>query len=242
VVGVQQEAIASREYTSALFGGRKQFVPAELERTEFANLARRISFPAKSTVFAESEPSTAIYILRSGTAALYKMLPDGRRQILGFALPGDFLGSPFSDRYTCSVDAITEVTARQFLREGFLTFLQAKPKSLYLMLEATLQETNAARDHMLLLGCRSAEEKLAGFILDWRARVGRRGALANLVPLPMCRRDVADYVGLTIETISRVLKKLEQEHVIRVLPKALQLMGPTERPLLFDRAHKVAYD
>jgi CRP/FNR family transcriptional regulator, anaerobic regulatory protein len=91
-----------------------------------------------------------------------------------------------------------------------------------------------------LLGCCSAEEKLAGFILDWRARVGRRGALANLVPLPMCRKDVADYVGLTIETISRVLKKLEREHVIRVLPKALQLMGPAERPLLFDRGLKAA--
>jgi CRP/FNR family transcriptional regulator len=97
----------------------------------------------------------------------------------------------------------------------------------------------ASRDHMPLLGRGTAEEKFTEFIISWRARVGRKGALANLVPLPMCRRDVADYLGLTIETISRVLKKLEREHVIRVLPKALQLMGPTERPLLFDRGHKV---
>jgi CRP-like cAMP-binding protein len=75
----------------ALFGGRKQFVPDELERIEFANLVRRIILPAKSTIFAEGQSSTAIYMLRSGTAALYKMLPDERRQILGFALPGDFL-------------------------------------------------------------------------------------------------------------------------------------------------------
>lgn len=240
VLGVQKEAVASREYASALFGGRKQFAPTEVELSEFANLAHRINFPAKSTIFAESEPCTAIYILRSGTAAPYKMLPDGRRQIVGFALPGDFLGSPFSDRYTCSVDAISEVTARQFLREGFLTFLQANPNSLHVMLEAALQETNAARDQMLLLGCRSAEEKFAGFIIDWRAKVGRGGALSNLVPLPMSRKDVADFLGLTIETVSRVLTRLEREKVVRVLPKALLLMGSAERPLLFDRSYKIA--
>jgi CRP/FNR family transcriptional regulator len=230
------EAIPSREFASALIGGGKRLVPTEVELSEFANLAHRISFPAKSTIFAESEPSVAIYRLSRGTAALYKMLPDGRRQIVGFALPGDFLGSPFSDRYTCSADAISEVTARQFLREGFLTFLQANPKSLYLMLEAALQETNAARDQMLLLGCRSAEEKFAGFIFDWRAKVGRGGALSNLVPLPMSRKDVADFLGLTIETVSRVLTRLEREKVVRVLPKALLLMGSAERPLLFERS------
>jgi CRP/FNR family transcriptional regulator len=230
------EVIPSREFASALIAGGKRLVPTEVELSEFANLAHRISFPAKSTIFAESEPSVAIYRLSRGMAALYKMLPDGRRQIVGFALPGDFLGSPFSDRYTCSVDAISEVTARQFLREGFLTFLQANPKSLYMMLEVTLQETNAARDHTLLLGCRSAEEKLAGFIMDWRARVGRRGALTNLVPLPMSRKDVADFLGLTIETVSRVLTRLEREKVVCVLPKALLLMGSAERPLLFERS------
>ena len=157
-----------------MFGGGKRFASAEAEG-EFGNLVARISFPAKSTIFAESEPSIAIYMLTRGTAGLYKMLADGRRQIVGFALPGDFLGSPFSDRYTCSVDAISEVAARQFPREPFLAFLRANPKSLYLMLEAALQETNAARDHMLLLGRGTAEEKFAEFIISWRARVGHGG-------------------------------------------------------------------
>ena len=66
------------------------------------------------------------------------------------------------------------------------------------------------------------------------------GALANLVPLPMSRRDIADFLGLTIETISRVLAKLERENVIRVIPDGLQLMGSMERPLLFERSHKAA--
>ena len=238
MVGVRLEPIPSRESGSALFGGR-QFVPTEVE-SEFGNLARRISFPAKATLFAESEPSIAIYTLTRGTAGLYRTLADGRRQIVGFALPGDFLGSPFSDRYACSVDAISVVAACQFSTGPFLKFLRANPKSLCLMLEAALQEINAARDHMLLLGCGTAEEKFAEFIISWRARIGHGSALSNLVPLPMSRRDVADYLGLTIETVSRVLAKLEREHVIHVVPNAVQLIGAAERPLLFERSYKAA--
>jgi len=239
MASVQHEAVSSRESGSALPEGSKPLVLTE-DESEFENLARRISFPTKATICAESTPSVAIYRLTRGTAALYKMLADGRRQIVGFALPGDFLGSPLSERYTCSGDAISEVAADQFSRGPFLKLLRASPRSLYLMLEAALKETNAARDHMLLLGCGTAEEKFSEFIIGWRARIGHGSALSNLVPLPMSRRDVADHLGLTIETISRLLAKLEREGVVRVLPKALQLMGSTERPILFERSYKAA--
>ena len=233
------EPIPFRESVSALFGSAKPFVAAELELSEIGPFACRVSFAPKATIFTESEPAIAIYVLTRGTACLYKMLGDGRKQIVGFALPGDFLGSPFSDRYPCSVDAISEVVARQFLREPFLTFLRACPITLCRMLETSLQETNAARDHMLLLGRCTAEEKFAEFIVSWRARVGRRGALSNLVPLPMLRRDIADFLGLTIETVSRVITKLEQENLVRVIPEGLQLMGSTERPFVFERSYKM---
>ena len=166
-VDVQQDAISSISMI-AVFGGGKRLVPTEVD--EF-NSARRINFPARSTIFTESEPATAIYMLTRGYAGLYKMLADGRRQIVGFALPGDFLGSPFVERYSCSVDAISEVTARQFSREPFLTFLGLHPKHLSLMLEAALQEINSAHDHMLLLGRGTAEEKLVEFIVRWRAPI-----------------------------------------------------------------------
>ncbi len=179
-VGVQQEIIPFRKPLTALFGSMKEFVSTEAEG-ESGDLARPISFPAKSTIFAESEPSIAIYTLTRGTASLCKTLADGRRQIVGFALPGDLLGSPFSDQYTCSVDTISEVATRQFLRGPFLSYLRANPERLYLMLEAALQETNVARDHVLLLGRGTAEEKFAEFIISWRARIERVGALENLV-------------------------------------------------------------
>ena len=225
-MGVQRVGIPSLKSATALFGGGKWF--AEAEPGEIGSLSRRISFAARSRILTESEPSTAVCMLTHGTAGLYKMLADGRRQIVAFALPGDFLGPLFSDRHTCSVDAISEVTARQFRRGLLLTALQAHPKSLYLMLEAASRETDAARDHMLLLGRGTAEEKFAEFIISWRARAGRRGVLSNLVPLPMSRRDLADYLGLTIETVSRMITRLERENVIRVISEGLQLMGSTD--------------
>ena len=237
-MGVQQVGIPSLRSATALFGGGKWF--AEAQFGEIGNLSRRISFAAHSRIFTESEPSTTVCMLTHGTAGLYKMLADGRRQIVGFALPGDFLGSLFSDRHTCSVDAISEVAARQFRRGPFLAFLRAHPKSPYLMLEAALQQNNAAHDHMLLLGCGTAEEKFADFIINWRARAGRRGALSNLVLLPMSRRDIADYLGLRIETVSRVIARLERENVVRVISEGLQLMGSTERPLLIERCFRIA--
>jgi CRP/FNR family transcriptional regulator, anaerobic regulatory protein len=231
-VGVR-EAFPFRESASAPSDGGSPHVYTEDD--EFGYSAGPISFPAHSMISIEGEPSTMVYMVAHGTACLYKMLTDGRRQVVGFALPGDFLGSPFSDRYLCSVDAINEVTVRQLLRVPFLTFLRSHPENLCLMLEAALQETNAAQDHMLLLGRGTAEEKFAEFIIRWRARAVQRGALANLVPLPMTRRDIADFLGLTIETVSRVITKLERENVVRVTREGLLLMGSTERPLLFER-------
>jgi CRP/FNR family transcriptional regulator len=232
--------IPSRESASALLFGKEQFVPNGVELSELEKLAHRSSFRAKEPVFAENEPSISVYMLTHGTARLYRMLEDGRRQIVGFALPGDFLGLSVCDRYTYSVDAISQVAVCQFLRAPFLRFLQANPQSLYWMFEAALREINAARDHMLLLGRGSAEQRLAEFIISWRARIGRAGTLSNLVPLPMTRNDVADFLGLTNETVSRVFAKLEREGVVRLVPKGLKLMGSKERPRLIERSYNVS--
>jgi len=228
--------LRSREAASAFLGRREQFVPNGIELSELVKLGRQSSFCARATLFAENDPSVTVYMLTHGTARLYKMLHDGRRQIVDFALPGDFLGLPVSDRYRYSVDAVSQVSASLFLRVPFLGFLQANPVFVYWMFEASLRETSAARDHMLLLGRGSAEQRLAEFIISWRARTGRAGVLSNLVPLPMPRNDIADFLGLTNETVSRVLAKLERENVIRFIPKGLQLMGSTERPALFERS------
>jgi CRP/FNR family transcriptional regulator, anaerobic regulatory protein len=233
-----QEAIYSREIPSTLFGSRKQFVLAEAEQREIGQLGRRIDFLAGATIFKQGEPKAAVYALTEGIAVRYRMRVGGRKQIVGFGLPGDLLNSAFADRHTCSVDVISQAKTCQFQRRPFLTFLETHPKTLRESLETFSHEIDAAHEHILLLGRGTAEEKFVEFILSWRARIGRRGALANLVPLPMSRRDIADCLGLTIETVSRLVAKLARENVVRVIPEGLQLMGPIERPLLFERSYK----
>jgi len=228
----------SSEVGYGLFAERKQFAFTEVEQREIGQLGRRMDFLAKATIFEEREPKVAVYTLRRGIAVRYRAKADGRKQIVGFALPGDFLNSPFADRHTCSVEMISQATACQFPKRRFLAFLEGNPKILRELLETYSQEIDATYEHMLLLGRGTAEEKFVEFIIRWRARVGRKGALANLVPLPMSRRDIADYLGLTIETVSRLLAKLMRENVVRVIPEGLQLIGPTERPLLFERSYK----
>jgi len=225
----------SRESAAAFLGRNEQLIPDGIELSELVKIAHRTSFRARATLFDENEPSITVYMLTHGTARLYKILDDGRRQIVGFALPGDFVGLPVSDFYTYSVDAISQVAACQFLRMPFLSFLRENPRSLYWMFEASMRETSAARDHILLLGRCSAEQRLAEFIITWRAKLARAGVLSNLVPLPMSHNDIADFLGLTNETVSRVLAKLERESIVRFAPKGLQLMGSTDRPLLFER-------
>jgi CRP/FNR family transcriptional regulator, anaerobic regulatory protein len=239
MVGVQLESIPYRDYASALFGSRKRFAVNAAEQRELGQLGHRISFRKKQTIFTEDEPAKAVYQLTHGTAVLYKMTANGRRQIVGFALPGNFLGSPFQDCCSCSVDAISQVRASRFFTGPFLAFIRSHPVSLCQMFEAVLLESNAARDHMLLLGRGTAEERFVEFILNWRNRVAHIDAPTNLVSLPMSRTDIADFLGLTLETVSRVVAKLEREKVVRAVPKGLQLMGPTERPLLYERSYKV---
>jgi CRP/FNR family transcriptional regulator len=212
------------------------------QQCEVSLVRRRIDFPAKTVIFTEGEPAIAAYRLTHGTAVRYKMMADGRRQIVSFASPGEYLASPFSDRHTCSIEAVDDVRADQFPREPLIEFLGSHQARLFEVINAGLRATDAAYDHMLLLGRATAEERFVEFVFSWRASMGRKGALANLVPLPMSRTDVADYLGLTIETVSRLVSKLEREKVIRVIPEGLQLLGSPDRPALFERRSELLLD
>ena len=229
MVGVEENTSFGKT-TSASFGG-----PDGVCARQFPELGCKITVPPKATIFIEDERKVAVYRLTQGIAAIFKKNGHGRKRIVGFALPGDFLNSPFADRHSCSVGAISEVAAHQLPTGAFLGLLQANPVSLNQMLEITFRKINAAHELELLLGRATAEERLVEFVIGWRARLGRKGALANLVPLPMSRTDIADCLGLTIETVSRVLRKLEREKVLRVIPGGLQLIGPAERPLIFEK-------
>lgn len=206
---------------------RRLSVCAALDRAELrelAHLGRHIRFGAGETVFAQEEMTTSFYNLLEGVMRLYKLLPDGRRQIIGFALPGDFLGLAASSRHNFSADAIGPVALCQFSRTAFSRFSEDKPDLLRRINEQAVRELSQAQDHIVLLGRRSAEEKVATFLLGWRERMADVSGSSQTVPLPMSRQDIADYLGLTIETVSRTFTRFERDGVINIIHGGIRIL------------------
>jgi CRP/FNR family transcriptional regulator, anaerobic regulatory protein len=219
-------AIEPREQSCGACAVRPFSVCASLDTTEldeFGHISRHVDFAACETVFAQEELTTSFYNLLDGVLRLYKLLPDGRRQIVGFALPGDFIGMATDARHGFSADAIGPVSICQFAKASFARFAEYRPNLLRRINELTARELNQARDHMVLLGRRSAEEKVATFLVGWRDRLQQLRGSSRVVPLPMSRQDIADYLGLTIETVSRTFTKLEREGVIDIVPGGICL-------------------
>ena|SRR6185437_14991494 len=178
---------------------------------------------AGATFIDEGEPATAFFNITRGTAKLYKLLPDGRRQITGFVTVGHFLGLAVSDSYAFSAEAVTDVRYCRFSRGRLRTLLDDFPLMEKRLLEVASNELVAAQEQMLLLGRKTARERLASFLM----MQSRQGVACNRprgrFPLPMTRSDIADYLGLTIETVSRTLTKLRKEGLIDI-PGAAEIM------------------
>jgi CRP/FNR family transcriptional regulator len=226
-MNISLAASESDEHFCADCAARPLGVCAALDRAELQELdhvGHRVHFKPRQTVFAQEELTTSFYNLREGVMRLYKLLPDGRRQIVGFAVPGDFLGMATSARHGFSADALGPVAACRFSRVSFARFIEDKPRLLRRINELVVRELSLAQDHMVLLGRRSAEEKVASFLLGWRDRLARLGDVTNMVPLPIGRQDIADFLGLTIETVSRTFNKLERDRLIDIVPAGIVLL------------------
>ncbi|WP_075595453.1 Crp/Fnr family transcriptional regulator [Novacetimonas hansenii] len=162
----------------------------------------------------EVEPATDFFNVTSGTVKLFKALPDGRRQITGFAWPGHFLGLAVSDRYAFGAEAVDTVRLCRFSRERMRALLDDFPRMERRLLEEASNELVAAQNQMLLLGRKTARERVASFLLD-QANHGELNSAGQL-HLPMTRGDIADYLGLTIETVSRTLSWMRAQGMIDV--------------------------
>ena len=124
-----------------------------------------------------------------------------------------------------TAEAVSPVKACRFARPAFLNYLDGKPHLLRRLHEFAGHELSLAQDQMLLLGRRTADEKIAAFLLGLQRRYARTGTLTVHVPLPMSRQDIADYLGLTIETVSRTLTKFARDKIIVVVPDGVRLLG-----------------
>jgi CRP/FNR family transcriptional regulator len=196
------------------------------ELREIEILAQHDTLEAKQTLFLQNDPADAVYNVTDGVVRLYKLLPDGRRQIVGFALPGDFLGLAMSERYGFCADAVDRASVCRFPRDSFSRFVDQKPHLLRRLHAFATHELSLAHDQMLLLGRRTAEEKIAAFLIGLRQRWARLSARSVTIPLPMSRQDIADFLGLTIETVSRTLSRLAREKAIVIVPDGVRLLNP----------------
>ncbi len=171
---------------------------------------------AHKTFIMEGDAADALFNITDGAVKVYKSLADGRQQITGFLFAGDFLGLSSTDRYAHSAEAVTAVGYCRFPRRKLERLLAKFPQMERRLLGIASNELAAAQEQMLLLGRKSAREKLASFLVMLSRCAERTGGRPSPLLLPMTRTDIADYLGLTVETVSRTFTKLKRDGLVRL--------------------------
>jgi len=190
----------------------------DAEVQEVSTIASSVELSPGDPLFDEGEPAASVYNVTAGTMKVYKLLADGRRQVTGFLFPGDFLGLANNDCYAYSAEAVTHTTLCRFQRGKLEKLLERFPKMEKRLLGMASHELAVAQEQMLLLGRKTAKEKIASFLLGLAQRAESRGQPGNPVVVAMSRTDIGDFLGLTTETVSRTFTQLRGAGVIVLLP------------------------
>ncbi len=196
-------------------------VLSEDELKDFNKIARQRLIPAGQVIAAEKDVVFAN--IMEGVIKLTKTLADGRQQIVGLQFPPDFLGRIYAEETTYFAEAATNVELCAFPRDGFETMLKRYPNLEHRLFENSLNELDSARDWMLLLGRKTAQEKVASLLLMIAKRAPNIGCShtpeTNFAQfsLTLTRADLADFLGLTLETVSRQITKLKTAGIIELI-------------------------
>lgn len=183
-------------------------------------------------IFGEKEPADYVYQVVTGAVRSYKLLSDGRRQIGAFHLAGDIFGLEIGTDHRFTAEAIIDTTVRLMKRCSLERVADNDVAVARNLLSMTTSNLRHAEDHMLLLGRKTSLERVAAFLIE----MDRRSTAAGILALPMNRRDIADYLGLTLETVSRALSRL---HGIGVL----SFIGNNQRQIVLrDRKKLASFD
>ena len=207
--------------------------PAELARLEQIKYYR--SYEAGQNMIWSGDRMDFVASIVTGVATLTQTMEDGRTQMVGLLLPSDFIGRPGRDFAPYDVTAVAPVTVCCFRKRPFEDLMMSTPHIGQRLLEMALDELDAAREWMLLLGRKTAREKIASLI----AIIARRDAEAKAslvrgrmsVDLPLTRESMADYLGLTLETVSRQISALKNDGVIQLEGKRQVLIPSFDRLL-----------
>lgn len=170
-----------------------------------------MTFGRNVEIYGENEPAEYLYKVVSGTVRTYKVLTDGRRQIGAFYFPGDMFGLETGDEHTFSAEAIVDSKVLVIRRTALIEAASRDNDLARQLWTLTGRELQRVQDHIMLL-IKTAQERVAGFLLE----MAERASGGNALELPMSRQDIADYLGLTIETVSRTLTQLENAAAIEV--------------------------
>ncbi|MEN0073330.1 MAG: Crp/Fnr family transcriptional regulator [Paracraurococcus sp.] len=182
---------------------------------EISAESQQVVMPAHSTVFREGDAAGKVFTLIEGFAKLSRLLPDGKQQVVGFRFAGDVIGYTTLATYPFDAELLTEARVCRLERRQLDALLQRYPKLERRMLELCVQELTATQEQLVTVGRRSAEARVAAFLLSLVEAGRRRGAVPRVLEMPMTRADIADFLGLTLETVSRSLTAFRKRGWIR---------------------------
>ena len=204
---VARDTILSRKPDIALpFRGR-----GADEASGIGALGIALSFARNMEIYAEGEPAGNVYKVVSGVVRISKLLPDGRRQISAFHTAGDMFGFEADDLHSASAEAVTPVKIVAYKLQSLLDSTRSA-SVVRDLLSLTMVGLRQTQEHLLLLGRKNALERVAAFLLD----MAKRTKAGSVVELAMARHDIADYLGLTLETVSRMLAELKDLGAIKL--------------------------
>ena len=169
-----------------------------------------------SYLYFEGDDVTHLYQIESGVVRLTRVLEDGRQQVIAFGYPGDIIGFPANGLHHTDCDALVETRLTPITRQA-LDDSRHDPEMHAALMDAALHEISAMQDHFMMLGRKSAAEKVASFLKVLLERIGDGGATPPVVDLPMSRSDIADFLGLTTETVCRCITALRKAGIIRLV-------------------------
>src|SRR6201985_178439 len=181
-------------------------------------------------IYGEKEPAEDVYQVKVGAVRSYKLLSDGRRQIGAFHLAGDIFGLENGSEHRFTAEAIVNTTVRLIKRRSLELVAESDARVSRNLLGMTTNNLQHAEDHMLLLGRKTSLERVAAFLIEMDHRLTSSGVMA----LPMCRRDIADYLGLTLETVSRALSALQDKGILGFLGQPQRQIVLLDRPKLAE--------
>jgi len=173
-----------------------------------------LRYEALDTLFREGDDGVAVYCVVDGTVKVYKLMPDGRRQITGFYFRGDMFGFCLDGVYAYAAEAVTPISVCRLPIKRLGKLSETAPEVQYRIVLRMTAKLAQFHDHVLLLGRKTARERVATFLLTLSDRAERRGAARSPVSLPMGRIDIADHIGLTVETVSRTMTAFKREGLI----------------------------